>query len=141
MRRSVLATIGVLGVVSCISCNCSQQKPAAAETSGVQARASRPSSELNRTSSIGSNLAGVVDYSRDIPFVDLFKSSRPWISGSAKKWDDKRPIDLDEHGWVRSLMPGQVARTLMLTTGGHPGGEFIVVYDGRGEIDYGNELL
>ena len=86
-------------------------------------------------------MAGVVDYSRDIPFVDLFKSSRPWISGSDEKWDDRRPIDLDEDGWVRSLMPGQVARTLMLTKGGHPGGEFIVVYDGQGEIDYGNELL
>ena len=141
MRRSVLVTIGLLGVVSCISCNCSQSKPAAAEKSGVRARASRPSSELNRTSSIGSNLAGVVDYSRDIPFVDLFKSSRPWISGSDEKWDDKRPIDLDEYGWVRSLMPGQVARTLMLTKGGHPGGEFIVVYDGEGEIAHGNELL
>jgi len=144
MRRSVFATIGLLGVVSCVSCNCSRNKPlapVAAETSGVHARSSRPSSELNRTSSIGSNLAGVVDYSRDIPFVDLFKSSRPWISGSDEKWDDKRPIDLDEDGWVRSLMPGQVARTLMLTEGGHPGGEFIVVYDGEGEIAYGNELL
>ena len=141
MRRSVLATIGVLGVLSCMSCNCSKHKPAAAKTSGVHARASRTGSELNRTSAVGSNLAGVADYSRDIPFVDLFKSSRPWISGSDKKWDDKRPIDLDENGWVRSLRPGQVARTLMLSKGGHPGGEFIVVYDGQGEIHHGNELL
>ncbi|MGB5194913.1 MAG: hypothetical protein WBN70_18150, partial [Polyangiales bacterium] len=63
-------------------------------------------------------MAGVVDYSTDMPFVDLFKSSRPWISGSDEKWDDGRPLDLDEYGWVRSLKPGQVARTLMLTKGG-----------------------
>ena len=141
MRRRLLLAIGLLGVALCVSCSRSRSEPIVAERIGVHARASGPSSELNRTSAIGSNLAGVVDYSTDMPFVDLFKSSRPWISGSDEKWDDGRPLDLDEYGWVRSLKPGQVARTLMLTKGGHPGGEFIVVYDGEGEIAHANELL
>jgi hypothetical protein len=83
----------------------------------------------------------VVDHSVDMPFVDLFKSARPWISGGGDKWDDGRSIDVDENGWVRSLRPGQVARTLMLTKGGHSAGEFIVLYDGEGEISHSNELL
>ncbi|MGB5683566.1 MAG: hypothetical protein WBM47_17095, partial [Polyangiales bacterium] len=117
MRRRLLLAFGLLVVALCVSCSRSRSEPIVAERIGVHARASGPSSELNRTSAIGSNLAGVVDYSTDMPFVDLFKSSRPWISGSDEKWDDGRPLDLDEYGWVRSLKPGQVARTLMLTKG------------------------
>ena len=151
MTRSVLAILCLFGIVSCISCTCSPHRsPAAkpndapkavAHTREAPVRTSRPSSELNRTSPIGSNIESVVDYSVDMPFVDLFKSSRPWISGAGPKWDDGRSIDLDENGWVRSLKPGQVARTLMLTKGVHPGGEFIVLYDGEGQIDHNNELL
>jgi len=82
----------------------------------------------------------VLDHDTDLPFVDLFKSSRPWISGTEEEWDNGRPLDLDENGWVRSLKPGQMARTLMLTMGGHPGGEFTVLYDGEGEMVYDNTL-
>ena len=151
MRGSVRAALWLFGVLSCISCTCSRNEaPAAVPTDPpkaaaladeMPARTSRPSSELNRTSPIGSNIQTVVDYSVDIPFVDLFKSSRPWISGAGNKWNDGRSIDLDENGWVRSLKPNQVARTLMLNRGGHPGGEFIVLYDGEGQIDHDNELL
>jgi len=106
-----------------------------------QTQTSRPSSEFNRTSSIGSNISAVADWSSDMPFVDLFKSSRQWISGSEREWDDQRSIDLDDNGWVRSLKPGQIARTLMLTEVRHPGGEFVVLYDGQGQLDHDNELL
>jgi len=89
---------------------------------------------------MGSNVATVVDYSTDMPLVDIFKSSRPWISGTGDEWEDGKPLDLDENGWVRSLKPEQIARTLMLTMGGHPGGEFTVLYDGEGELMYDNML-
>ena len=151
MSRSVLGALCLLWVLLCISCTCSPRKAPAMESDhasktaagadDVPARRSRPSSELNRTSPIGSNIASVVDYSVDMPFVDIFKSSRPWISGGGRKWNDGRSIDLDDDGWVRSLKPGQVARTLMLTKGGHPGGEFIILYDGEGELVHNNELL
>ena len=62
---------------------------------------------------IGTNVSGLDDWSTEFTFVDVFKQSRPWFSGSASVWQDQRPLDLDEHGWVRSLLSGQVARTLM----------------------------
>ena len=134
-----------------VSCRCTpatgpssdqtKSQEAASPSDRAKARRSRPSSELNRDSPIGSNVATLVDHSVDMPLVDLFKSSRRWLSGSSEAWHDERALDVDENGWVRSLKPGQVARTLMLTQGGHPGGEFIVLYDGQGEIEYLNELI
>jgi hypothetical protein len=89
----------------------------------------------NERSSIGTNLAALVDYSAEQPLLDVFKLSRAWISGNANAWDDGRPIATDERGWVRSLADGQIARTLMLwdvTT--YRAGRYFVSYEGRGRI-------
>jgi hypothetical protein len=89
------------------------------------------------TSPIGTNLTGIVDWSTEWTFVDAFKASRPWISGTASQWDDSRPLDLDDDGWVRSLLPGQLARTLLLPSGHYPAGRYVVLYDGEGALAYG----
>jgi hypothetical protein len=62
--------------------------------------------------------------------------SRPWTSGSATAWDDKRPIDVDEHGWVRSLAPGQIARTMLFSdhTNFRPG-TYDLTYTGVGKLE------
>ncbi len=88
---------------------------------------------------MGTNLASLRDWTTVNPFVDAFKCSRPWISGSAAAWQDGRPLALDEHGWVRSLQPGQIARTLMFwdRPNTYPAGRYIVEYDGRGTLAYG----
>ena len=62
------------------------------------------------TSSIGTNLTGISDWSAEWTFVDAFKASRDWISGSATQWDDGRALDLDADGWVRSLQPRATTR-------------------------------
>src|SRR5260370_42254621 len=67
-----------------------------------------------RRSPIGTGIDGLVYWSTALPFLDAFKTSGPWMSGTATVWDDHRPLDLDEHGWVRSLSPGQRAITLMM---------------------------
>jgi hypothetical protein len=90
---------------------------------------------------IGTNLAGIVDWSTDFPFNDVFKTSRPWISGSRTLWSDSRPIDLDARGWIRSLQAGQIARTLMFwdlsrVPGQFPAGRYVVEYEGAGVIEY-----
>ncbi|MGA1707716.1 MAG: hypothetical protein ACO4CI_03365 [Phycisphaerales bacterium] len=90
---------------------------------------------------LGTNLDAVVDWGTAMPFTDLFKTSRAWISGNAAtwQWDDGRPFDLDEHGWVRSLLPDQIARTIMLvddTTMRVGSGRWIVRYEGTGTIQY-----
>ena len=90
---------------------------------------------------LGTNLDAVVDWGTAMPFTDLFKTSRAWISGNAAtwQWDDGRPFDLDEHGWVRSLLPDQIARTIMLvddTTMRVGSGRWVVRYEGVGTIQY-----
>jgi hypothetical protein len=90
---------------------------------------------------LGTNLDSVNDWGTMLPFADLFKTSRPWISGNAAtfEWDDGRPLDLDAEGWVRSLLPNQIARTLMLvddTTLEVGSGRWVVRYEGSGTLQY-----
>ena len=92
---------------------------------------------------MGTNL-GVASSFAEWAFLDVFKFSSDWVSGTPwavdrqPVWNDKRPLDLDEHGWVRSLLPDQVARTAMLTgpLPVRPAGKYVVLYDGEGEIEY-----
>jgi hypothetical protein len=92
----------------------------------------------NRGSAIGTNLTSVTDWSSEMPFTDLFKSSRPWISGDANTWDNRWAIDLDASGNVRSLLPGQVVRTLLMSDmqDRYPGGRYVMLYDGQGTLQY-----
>ena len=86
----------------------------------------------------GTNLAAVVDYSTQWPFVDVFKARRAWISGdtSTYTWNDNRPIEIDEDGWVTSLLPNQKAHTLMCReiSGHYPAGRYVCLYEGEGTI-------
>ncbi len=101
----------------------------------------------NDGSILGTNLAEVADWSASYPFVDAFKSSRPWITQSDSSWNtwESDKLDLDEHGWVRSLPASNSTEenfrfvgTLMLREidGNYPSGEYIVLYDGEGTIEY-----
>lgn len=92
-------------------------------------------------SQIGINVEGLDDWSTNFVFVDAFKTSRPWISGTRSVWQDGRPIDLDARGWVRSLQPGQIVRTLMFwdlsrVPGQYPRGRYAVTFEGEGTIEY-----
>jgi hypothetical protein len=93
---------------------------------------------------VGSNLGYFAAYG-EWALVDVFKMSSPWVSGvpwtpggPAYQWDDGRPLDLDERGWVRSLLPGQVARTTMLwgPLSTRPAGRYVVFYEGEGTLAY-----
>src|SRR5262245_61311623 len=83
-------------------------------------------------SAVGTNLDPVIHYSPQLPFADVMKSAAPWASG------DNRPLDLDARGWVRSLLPGQIARTLMLREFGdrYPAGLYTVRYTGEGSLKF-----
>ena len=101
------------------------------------------------TTQIGSNLSDWRDWSTEQPFIDLFKTSRAWIPQADGVWDtgEQAKLDLDQNGWVRSLPeandPTALYRsvTTILVDGSdldsfRPGGEYIVLYDGEGRIDY-----
>ena len=86
---------------------------------------------------MGMNLAGPADWGTELPFVDVFRFSRPWISqGAGAEWGKGPALDLDKHGWVTRLAPGCRAETFLCTIdGGHyPQGDYTVLYDGEGEI-------
>jgi hypothetical protein len=110
--------------------------PVGIAAAAVQAERGLPRGEAG--SPLGTNLSEVKDYSPQYITVDAFKQSRTWISGSKGTWDDGRPLALDEHGWIRSLEPGQIARTMLF--GGddlpYPAGLYTVLYEGDGEIQY-----
>ncbi len=94
----------------------------------------------NASSPVGTNLDGPSDWSTEHAFVDVFRMSRAWFSGSATQWNDRRTIAVDADGWVTALARDQIARTLVLSneSGHYPAGDYIVLYDGRGTIEYFN---
>ena len=100
---------------------------------------------------LGTNLSGIADWSTQIPFIDGFKSSRSWITkcraeeacSSVWSTEEADKLDLDSHGWVKSLPaptdPPQYSRVATLLYNGlsrYPGGQYVVLYDGEGTIDY-----
>jgi hypothetical protein len=94
---------------------------------------------------LGTNLNSLNDYEPEIPFVDIFKQSRTWISSSAGgSWDDGRTFNLDKDGWIKSLLSGQTAKALMLWSEGvdfkYGSGDYDVTYTGTGTITYSGNV-
>ena len=92
--------------------------------------------------SLGTNLSAVTDYSRELPFVDVFHMARTWIpqiqSGS---WGQGPALQLDANGWIQSLQPGQYAETIFLDNAlddhsDFPAGQYTLLYDGEGTIQF-----
>lgn len=109
--------------------------------SGIMLQCQNPASR----SPLGTNLSPLDDWENEFPLLDVFKTSRAWISGSQTAWSDGRALDLDARGWVRSLQPGQIARTLMFwdlsrAPGGYPSGRYVVQYEGEGTIEYSENV-
>ncbi|MCH5375557.1 MAG: hypothetical protein JJ992_16425, partial [Planctomycetes bacterium] len=85
------------------------------------------------------NLNGPADWNTELPFVDVFRLSRPWISQKqGQSWGKGPALELDEHGWIERLEPGCSAETPICTNEGdhYPSGKYTVLYDGRGKIDF-----
>jgi len=110
----------------------------------------------NTQSAVGTNLNAINDWSSELSFIDAFKTSRPWITqcetgeqadcSADKAWNtgEADQLDLDEHGWIRSLPDPTDTETywfvgtLLFTSlnGHYPAGQYIVLYDGEGTIKY-----
>lgn len=88
---------------------------------------------------LGINLSGPADYGTELPFVDVFRLSRAWISQrQGAGWGKGPALSLDGRGWVTRLEPGCFAETPLCTIeGGHyPAGEYVVLYDGKGTLEF-----
>ncbi|HEY9629303.1 MAG TPA: cellulose-binding protein [Coleofasciculaceae cyanobacterium] len=122
-----------------------------ASSNGAIANGATPN-ESRPELAVGTNLRGITDWSTQVPFLDLFKSARTWIPqcvngepGCDGSWDtgEFAQLDLDEQGWVKSLPQPEDApkytrvRTILLGGGGkYPQGQYVVLYDGEGTIEY-----
>lgn len=87
---------------------------------------------------LGINLSGLEDWNTELPFVDVFKLSREWISQRAgQPWGSGPALALDRHGWVTRLDSQCWVETPVCTIeGGHyPAGSYTLLYEGEGEID------
>jgi hypothetical protein len=89
-------------------------------------------------SPLGTNLSMVADWSTQQPFRDFFKMSREWISGEQWVWSNGKTVKTDANGWVASLEPGQVARTIFMTGPIAPlfAGTYSVTWEGEGSMQY-----
>jgi hypothetical protein len=103
------------------------------------ASAGGPAFQDRLRSPVGTNLELLSYWSPQVPFVDVMKSSNEWFSGDVSNWGGGPAPDLDDHGWVRSLRPGQVVRKLMFRDFGdrYPGGRYLVRYKGEGNLNFG----
>ena len=108
-----------------------------------------------RYAPLGTNIGSVVDWTTEMPFTDQFKMAREWFTqcrntvdpGCTGQWDTQEQalLDLDEHGWVRSLPAPEadpiftIAASLMFVGDDrlNYGGQYLVLYDGTGTIEYG----
>ncbi len=92
---------------------------------------------------LGINLSSIVDWGTELPFVDIFKMTRPWISQRVGgQWGSGPPLELDANGWVRHLQPNCYAETLIFTSRQvrYPTGNYTVLYEGEGELDFGGPV-
>ncbi len=89
-------------------------------------------------SPLGLNLAYTHYWATQQPFVDLFKQSGDWIpqrEGDGR-WDTGEALEVDEHGWITSLEPGQKATSLVAWDNGgrYAGGRYVLEFDGKGRL-------
>jgi len=92
---------------------------------------------------MGMNLNGPSDWNSELPFVDVFHMSRPWVGQKkGEKWGQGPVSELDAHGWVKKVEPDCWATTLMCTiSGGHyPSGRYTVLYQGEGKLTFSDNV-
>ncbi len=90
---------------------------------------------------VGINLAGPADWNTELPFEDMFRFARPWVSQTrGAAWGKGPPLAVDERGWVRELAEGAFAESAVCTVqGGHyPIGDYTLRFDGKGSLDLSN---
>ena len=112
--------------------------PAGQVTAQIADPKSPPSEHPKPHPHLGMNLSGPADWNTEMPFVDVFRFARPWISQrKGEGWGKGPSLALDGHGWVKRLDAGCWAETPLCTIeGGHyPSGQYSVFYDGQGKLD------
>lgn len=106
---------------------------------GAAATAAPPAKAAPKaTPRLGINLASPTDWGTELPFTDLFRSARAWLSQKeGAPFGGGPALSLDAHGWVTRLEPGAWAETVLSSgLGAHlPSGDYTIAHEGQGELE------
>ena len=94
--------------------------------------------------SMGTNLAGIADWSTQYPFRDFFKNARDWIPVRNGVWDvsESSTIDKDENGWVKSFSSNQPFDEIATLVPNAPKFDrYVVTYEGEGALNFPNSKV
>ncbi|MCY3024302.1 MAG: hypothetical protein NTW87_35445 [Planctomycetota bacterium] len=105
---------------------------AAAEQAPAKKEPAAPAKSL-----LAINLNGPADWNSELPFVDVFRLSRQWISQQkGKNWGQGPKLELDANGWIARLESGCHATSPILTVKRAPLGQYTLLYEGEGKIEF-----
>lgn len=92
----------------------------------------------NDGSILGMGLAEVNSWTTQLPWVDAFKTSEPFLHQREGQWEVNEPLDLRPDGYPRSLPSGHWAGSVMFAgnEGHYPGGNYTCLYEGKGKIEF-----
>jgi hypothetical protein len=108
-----------------------------AKTLAADALSSETQSSNVSGARLGINLAGIADWNSELPFVDMFRMSREWISQSNDGgWATGPALDIDENGWVKRIANNCHVTTFLSSDehGRFYAGDYVVLYEGEGEL-------
>ncbi len=88
---------------------------------------------------LGLNTADVREDTSSVQFLNLFKSAIPFQE--TIPWGTSKDVEFDKNGWPTKLNGGKAGTKFLnrLPEGTVEDGFFTVLYDGEGEIFYGND--
>ncbi len=100
---------------------------------------SKQDSDKEKEIYLGINTADVREDTSSVQFLNLFSSAIPF--SETVPWGSKKEVTYDENGWPNNLNGGQAGTKFLnrLPEDTVEDGFFTVLYDGEGEIFYGND--
>lgn len=98
-------------------------------------------STVTADAKLGINLSSIEYWGTEFPFIDLFKQSHVWILEGGLSNDLAAQLDTD--GWITTLVKGQKAIAIISSVDNchFPNGDYVVLYDGEGDINIPNQLI
>lgn len=105
------------------------------KTNTIATKTVQPENEIF----LGINTADVREDTSSIQFLNLFKSAIPFAE--TVPWGSSKDVEYDKHGWPTDLNGGKAGTKFLnrLPEGTIEDGFYTVLYDGEGEIFYGND--
>lgn len=96
---------------------------------------------IQQESSLGINTNEIGYSDASIPFVDLFRSANPFQENILHLKAEN--VTYDANGWPSNLNGGEAGTRFLgeLPPDTIPAGEYTVLYDGDGELRYGNDAV